>query len=166
MRSVVLPRYAGASESDAIAYDSCYSNYADDKDIVTTSMVVDGSPPHSTTPDKQSVVKGYYCNVGLGSEIYHYLTEPLTNSFIQIDLGSSYSVRAVKVAHRPGGAFMDTCDVYVGSSLTISANTQLPRVESFLMSATYAAPSAVQGQYVQFFSPNARIDAGEIQVIV
>ena len=165
LKSHVLSRLSATLEANPITYDECYSNWAHESDIVTTTMTVDASPSLQNKNVKGSILIGYYCHKS-PNDLYQYLTDPTTNSFIQLDLGATYPVSLVKVAHKPNGAAMNNADVYVGSSTTYLANTFLPRIETLYTSTTFGASTAVQGQYVIIFGERTRIDAGEIQVIV
>ena len=126
-----------------------------------------------------SSLGGRLCGVAFDGNVNYYNGYAATGStgdpdnYLQVDLGVSSAVRALKIFEFPNPGYMVNFEVYVGDNPSYHLNqrcpdTYIPRVFGFLgpMYQTAAFACSLTGRYVAVHAPNTYVIAQEIQVFV
>ncbi|KAF2368505.1 Galactose-binding domain-like [Trinorchestia longiramus] len=148
-----------------MTYDVCYSAWADDRNIIRSTMNTNSSPPYDNRVSSGSV-DGYLC-WGVVKE-YRFTGAINQLNFLQVDFGYEVTVGRLSVGHRPNSVYFQNVTVRLGVSSNELDNTVIANVTDGMPSGWTdldIKPPTV-GRYLHFeTNSSAYFDVGELQVI-
>ncbi|XP_018021362.1 uncharacterized protein LOC108677622 [Hyalella azteca] len=152
--------------SNTATFKTCYSSWADARDIIRSNMTVSGSPGHQGTLPINAI-DGYYC--GYAWPKYIFIASSSQPNYLQINFGSVVKVAEVIINHPTNAEYFKSVVVRLGNS-SIEANTAIiatlaPGALSGFISIINL-PTPVPGQFLHLRSMNTDyFQVNEVQVI-
>ncbi|KAF2368506.1 Galactose-binding domain-like [Trinorchestia longiramus] len=112
LSTLVSRQFLGIEPSDnTVTFDTCYSSWADELNIIHDSMLVDSSP---MLKERRSsyVVDGYACKSVV--EEHRFTAQSGADNYLIVDFDSEVNVASLKIAHRPEEIFFKSVSVGLG----------------------------------------------------
>ncbi|XP_018014333.1 uncharacterized protein LOC125177538 [Hyalella azteca] len=83
--------------SNTATFKTCYSSWADARDIIRSNMVTTGSPAAYTNSPPINAIDGYFCRKEFTE--YGFTSTGFSTYFLQINFGSAVKVAEVSIVH-------------------------------------------------------------------
>ncbi|XP_047741005.1 uncharacterized protein LOC108671322 [Hyalella azteca] len=150
--------------SNTATFKTCYSSWADARDIIRSNMVTTGSPGYMGIPTSQAI-DGYMSRFDWNVSCFSAVgNQP---NFIQIDFGSAVKVSEVGIAHRNLAQYFQSVVVRLGNSAS-ETNAVIATVKpgSSTGWTVISLPTPVVGRYLNLRSNNTdNFEVGDVRVI-
>ncbi|XP_071532443.1 uncharacterized protein [Panulirus ornatus] len=167
LKAFVTQYWGGSTDVDAYAFTSCYSSWANHRDVgglaITSSIVY----ADANSIDSKAV-DGYYCRKDYGCYLAgSFLAQP----WWLADMGSPVDVIAIRLMTRDGGALImfENAEVRVGNSSDFGTNPLLATYPGSAKGIEVAmeGTSSIKGRYVsiQLLGSGIKFALAEVQIL-